>query len=77
MEDIRKPVLPFVRLFSVRHRISLFYSIGLSPTFVEVIHYRTRFHYLYCFFDNFSLSKLFVPIKVRHSQISGIYIRCA
>jgi len=74
MEDIRKPVLPFVRLFSVHHRIHYsftwsFYS--LSKSFITV-----HDSIIFCFFDNFSLSKLFIPIKVRHRQITGIYIRC-
>jgi len=77
LEDIRKPVLPFVRLFSVSHRISLFihlvFSTLLSKSFITVHDSIIS----PCFFDNFSLSKLFVPIKVRHRQITGIYIRCA
>ena len=47
-EDIRKPILPFVRLFSVSHSIHYFIPL-ISLLFVEVIHYRTRFHYFFLF----------------------------
>jgi len=75
-DDIRKPVLPFVRLFSVSHRIHFLFIwtfYFLSKSFVTT-HDSIISSY---FFDNFSLSKLFVPIKVRHRQITRIYIRYA
>jgi len=75
-DDIRKPLLPFVRLFSVSHRIHFLFIwtfYFLSKSFVTT-HDSIISSY---FFDNFSLSKLFVPIKVRHRQITRIYIRYA
>jgi len=76
-EDIRKPVLPFVDLFFCRSAHSLFYSLGLSTLLSKSFITVHDSIISSCFFDNFSLSKLFVPIKVRHRQITGIYIRCA
>ena len=47
-EDIREPFLPFVRLLSVSHLIHFRFTWSFYP-FVEVIHYRIRFHYLFLF----------------------------
>jgi len=74
-EDIRKPVLPFVRFLLVIAFIlfiHLVFLLFLSKSFITVHN-----SIISCFFVNFSLSKLFLPINARHRQITGIYIRYA
>jgi len=75
-EDIRKPVLPCVRLLLVSHRLHFLFTWSfyfLSKSFItahdSII--------CSCFLDIFSLSKSLVQIKVPHRQITGISIRCA
>ena len=45
------------------------------PPFVIVVHHYILFYYL--LFNNYSPSKLFVPIKVPHCRVMGMTVRCA
>ena len=75
-EDIRKPVLPFVRLLSVSHRIHFMFTwsfYSLSKSFVTTYHLIVFSRFL----DSFPVPKLLVPIKVPHRPATGNSIHCA
>ena len=77
-EDIRKPGLFFPLFICVLFVIALIiYSLGLSTLLSKSFITVHNSIISSCLFDKFSLSKLFVPIKVLYRQITGIYIRCA
>jgi len=63
----KKRKSPCVHLFSVRHLIHYLFTLSfyfLSKSFITVHHSIISS----CFFDNLSLSKLFVPIKLDRVQ---------
>ena len=63
LEDIRGPFLPFVRLLSACNRIYFLFTWSFYSLLKSFI---TTYDFIVssCFDDNFSLSKLFVPIQV-------------